>query len=103
MVDEKDRLHDRLKEKEKAEEDRYFRQRDEEALARIRREKQPPQTGTGQCPRDGAALVSVTQHGVTVDECPTCHGLWMDQGECEALAKRERESWLGRIFFRPRL
>lgn len=105
MVDEKDRLGERLKEKEQAEEDRFFRQRDEEALARLRQQQttaaQPK--ATCQCPKDGSALATVEQHGVKVEECPTCHGVWLDAGELERLAERERDSWLGRLFFRPRI
>ena len=41
-------------------------------------------------------------HGVTVEECPTCHGTWLDANELETVAQRERDSWLGRLFYRPR-
>ena len=36
MADEKDRLGEKLHQKEKAEEDRYFAKRDRELLARLR-------------------------------------------------------------------
>lgn len=37
-----------------------------------------------QCPRDGATLVATKYEGdVTVDRCPTCGGIWLDQGELE--------------------
>ena len=105
MVDEKDRLGEKLREKEKAEEDRYFKQRDQEALERLRREKAAPGATPAalRCPKDGTGLLSVDHLGIAVEECPTCHGMWLDQGECETLAQRERESWISRFFFRPRL
>ncbi len=104
MIDEKDRLGDKLKEKEQAEEDRFFRQRDQEAIERLRQQKETAvTTGTCQCPKDGTALVKVEHHGVNVEECPKCHGVWLDPGECELLAQRERDSWLGRLFYRPRV
>lgn len=38
------------------------------------------------CPRDGAALVAAKYEGdVTVDRCPTCGGIWLDQGELEQI------------------
>ena len=104
MVDEKDRLGDKLKEKERAEEERYFRERDQQAIERLRREKSSAavQTGPLRCPKDGTVLATVDHLGVNIEECPTCHGMWLDEGELETLAHRERDSWLGRYFFRPR-
>jgi len=54
------------------------------------------------CPKDGTALASIDQHGVIVEECPQCGGLWFDKGEVETVAKRENDSWLGRLVFGPR-
>ena len=103
MVDEKDRLGDKLRQKEKGDEDRFFAERDKAALEKLRREK-PAETEPGRmrCPKDGAQLASIDHHGVTIEECPTCHGVWLDQGELEMVAGRERDSWLGRLFFRPK-
>ena len=38
------------------------------------------------CPKCGTRLNSHTLHDVSVDECPSCHGVWLDAGELEALA-----------------
>ena len=99
MADEKDRLGEKLHQKEKAEEDRYFAERDRELLARLHKRNDADPLG---CPRCGKALVAVEHQGVTVDQCPACQGVWLDRGELEALAPRERESWLGRFFYRPK-
>lgn len=38
------------------------------------------------CPRDGTTLVSEKYEAeVVVDRCPSCHGLWLDKGELEAV------------------
>ena len=99
MADEKDRLGEKLHQKEKAEEDRYFAERDRELLERLRRQKEAESLS---CPRCGKALSPVVYRGVTVDQCPACEGVWLDRGELEALAPRERGSWLGRFFYRPK-
>lgn len=104
MADEKDRLHDKLHQREKATEDRFIKER-EDAIRERRRQEQggaQPGAGSGLCPRCGAALTTVEHNGVNVEECPACHGMWLDQGEVETLASRERDSWLGRFFYRPR-
>src|SRR5262245_20262903 len=104
MADEKDRFGDKLREKEKAEEDRFFQRKDEQALERLRNARAAAKPGVAaDCPRDGTTLTAVDHSGVAVLECPNCHGMWLDPGELEIIAKREKDSWLSRIFYRPRL
>ena len=43
------------------------------------------------CPRDGTALVSRERNHVTIDQCPTCEGIWLDKGELEILAAGQAE------------
>jgi hypothetical protein len=108
MVDEKDRLGQKLRQKQKGDEERFFAERDKAAIERLRRQTAAADEteARGQahmrCPKDGDRLASIEQHGVTVEQCPTCQGLWLDHGELETLASRERDSWLGRLFFRPK-
>ncbi len=98
MVDqEKDRLGQKLKDRERAEEDRFFAERDKAALERLRAVKEG---GTPQavCPRCGTALRQIDHLGVNVDECPNGHGMWLDRDELHVLAKREEDSWLAKVF-----
>jgi rubrerythrin len=101
MVD-KDRLSDKLRDKEKADEDRYFAQRDREAIEKLKKgaEAEMSQEALMRCPKCGTKLKSVDHHGVTVEECPSCQGLWLDRGELETLAQRENEGWVGRFIRR---
>jgi Transcription factor zinc-finger len=101
MEDEKDRLGEKLHQKQKGDEDRFFAEREKAAIERLRRQNAAA-TEERRCPKDGARLMSVREHGVTVDECPTCGGIWLDRGELETITARERDSWLARIFLRPR-
>jgi hypothetical protein len=106
MPDDKDRLGDKLRQKEKAEEDRFFAERDKALVEKLRRSKASPEkageTARMQCPKCGSPLVKVDHLGVTVEECPNRHGMWLDEGELETLAERDRNSWLGRFFYRPK-
>ena len=101
-MDEKDRLGSKLHEKEKAEEDRYFAQRDREALEKLKQNAaaEVNKEALMRCPKCGTQLKSVEHHGVTVEECPSCQGLWLDRGELETLSQRENESWVGRFLRR---
>jgi len=40
------------------------------------------------CPKCGFGLLTTTLHGVEIDQCPNCHGVWFDAGEAEAMLKR---------------
>jgi hypothetical protein len=37
----------------------------------------------------GADLVTEDYHGIQVDRCPECTGMWLDAGEAEDLLRRE--------------
>jgi ribosomal protein L37AE/L43A len=100
-MDEKDRFGDKLRDKQKAQEHEYFGRRDRELLEKLRqerrREARAAADGMMLCPRCGAALVERVQHDVTLDECQSCGGIWLDRGELEQIAEREDEGWLGRL------
>jgi uncharacterized protein len=104
MATEKDRLGDKLRDVEKAREDLYFAKRDQELLEKLKRQKEQQfkdelqAAGTMTCPRCGAELSERVEHGVRVDQCPSCGGLWLDKGEFEALARHEEDGWFGRLF-----
>jgi hypothetical protein len=103
-MQEKDSFGDKLREKERAEEDLYFAKRDREMLEKMRgqddagREATARQIAQGRCPKCGEHLARRSIEAVTVDECASCHGIWLDKGELERLSRREGESWLGRLF-----
>ncbi|MEO2138315.1 MAG: zf-TFIIB domain-containing protein [bacterium] len=91
----KDKFGDKLKDKEKAEEDRYFAQKDRERLDAIREADQPP-APKGLCPRCGVALAERDHSGVAIDECADCGGIWLDKGELESIEERDGEGWMSR-------
>ncbi len=37
------------------------------------------------CPIDGAELVMSERHGVEIDYCPKCRGVWLDRGELDKI------------------
>jgi Zn-finger nucleic acid-binding protein len=44
------------------------------------------------CPKDGYDLTSSEYHGVQIETCPHCGGMWLDAGELEAVATQEDQS-----------
>ena len=68
------------------------------------------------CPIDGSTLVIAERHGIEIDYCPDCRGVWLDRGELDKLIdqapggtsepqqpgtrpkERKKASWLGDLF-----
>lgn len=40
------------------------------------------------CPIDGENLVMSDRHGVEIDYCPKCRGVWLDRGELDKIIER---------------
>lgn len=101
---EKDPFGDKLREKERAEEDLYFAKRDRELLQKMRgqddagREATAREIARGRCPKCGSPLASRVVDDIAIQECASCRGIWLNQDELATLSQRESESWLGRFF-----
>jgi Zn-finger nucleic acid-binding protein len=42
------------------------------------------------CPNCAREMVHITRHGVTLDRCEVCGGIWLDRGELEHLLETVR-------------
>jgi hypothetical protein len=97
MSDEKDRFGNKLRDKEHAEEARYFAEQDRQRLEKLRTQpKEAGATQLGLCPRCGIPLNRRDLHGDSIDECSRCHGIWLDKGQLEAVVEHEDEGWARR-------
>lgn len=48
------------------------------------------------CPKCGMELIEVDYKGIKVDKCGECQGIWLDEGELDAVSKLEEsglEKW----------
>jgi Zn-finger nucleic acid-binding protein len=41
------------------------------------------------CPNCSTTLLMSDKHGVEIDYCPDCRGIWLDKGELEKIIERE--------------
>ena len=93
-----------MTEKPSQNEEEYFAKREAEILkarreAHARREADAERNSHHmKCPKCGADLHSESYHGVQVDRCKECLGIWLDAGEAEALIKHDSTGRLGKIF-----
>lgn len=90
-------------EKPSRNEDEYFAREDAERLARLRAKEQAEHQAVERrrhhmkCPKCGADLHSETFHGIQVDRCPECHGIWLDNGELALLMKHDDPGAISRV------
>ena len=85
--DHKDRLGNKLHDVEKAREDQWARQRDEELLEKMRE-----RLHHHVCPKCKEVLVAKIENGVHVHACPEGHGAWLDETALKSLLKEHKES-----------
>jgi protein-arginine kinase activator protein McsA len=50
------------------------------------------------CPKCGMDLKEIEIHGVSVDQCANCGGVFLDAGEMEQIEKHEQGGVMGRVF-----
>ena len=104
--DEKDRLGEKLRAAEKAREDKFFAERDQQLLAKLKAKAGTQDADTvrelarNRCPKCGERLVTRTHLDVALEECPSGHGMWLDTGELDKLVSRESSGWLSRFLGR---
>ena len=83
-------------------EEEYFAKLEAERLERRREEAarlatdQERKSHYMRCPKCGGHLITEQFHRVQIDRCPECHGLWLDQGEIDAVMAHEDKGLLSR-------
>jgi hypothetical protein len=84
-------------------EDEYFAREDAERIRKLREKESAERVAAERkasymkCPKCGADLRTETLHDIQIDRCPECNGIWLDNGEMEALMKHEDPGALRRI------
>jgi hypothetical protein len=84
-------------------EDEYFAREEAERIAKLRAQGKAAQTAAERkshfmkCPKCGGDLTTESFHGIQIDRCPDCHGIWLDDGEIAQLMKEDDPGMLGRV------
>lgn len=42
------------------------------------------------CPKCGMNLIEINSHGIKMDKCSACEGVWLDRGELEQVVSKEK-------------
>lgn len=93
-----------MTEKPSRNEDEYFAREEREKLERQRASAVKASQETERkshymkCPKCGHDLKTEEFHGIQIDRCPNCHGVWFDAGEVDTVIGHEDKGLLGRVF-----
>ncbi len=85
-------------------EEEYFARRDAELLRQQRQQLQRAAAEAARkahymkCPKCGYDLITGAWHGVQIDQCTNCHGLWFDAGEAESVLAHPEPNMIARVF-----
>lgn len=82
-MDEKDRYGDKLHDVERAREEQWAHQRDQELIEKLRKKGE-----VALCPQCKKPLAADTRSGVAMMLCPDNHGAWLTTAMLEAVLKR---------------
>ena len=84
-------------------EDEYFAREDAELMRKQRERAHSAaveaerKTHYMKCPKDGYDLTSTQFHGVQIETCPHCGGVWLDAGELAQVVHEEHPALLTRV------
>jgi hypothetical protein len=90
-------------EKPSRNEDEYFAQQSVELLKKQREQAAAEAMAAERkshymkCPKDGYDLSSSEYHGVQIETCPHCGGIWLDAGELDVISHEDRPALLTRV------
>lgn len=90
-----------LRSKPLSKEDEFFMKEEMERLRQAALEKAQKESAEEKqrlkelhymhCPKCGHELLEETHHGILIDRCPHCQGVWLDTGELEQMLKQARK------------
>jgi Zn-finger nucleic acid-binding protein len=100
MENEKDRLGEKLKFDERANEDTYFAAKEHELIEGMKAEFQKVEAArrAGQivnCPKCPGRLEKHKFMEFVLDRCESCKGVWLDKGELEGILRKAVRGPLG--------
>jgi len=84
-------------------EDEYFVQQNAELLKKQRAQAESAareaerKSHYMKCPKDGYDLTTSEYHGVQIEICGHCGGMWLDAGELEVVAHEDRPALLTQV------
>ncbi|HXG21137.1 MAG TPA: zf-TFIIB domain-containing protein [Methylomirabilota bacterium] len=98
-MSERDPLGEKIRLKERGEEDQYFAERDRELLEKLKHAREVEREHTirelarARCPQCGERLRQRLVHSEPINECPSCQGVWLPKEKLVAASQQGNE-WM---------
>ncbi len=90
-------MTDAWEDRKKALENEYIHKKERENLANLK-QTAIEEACLGHCPKCGKVIEPITFHGVPMDRCPGCGGVWLGPNDFRTLAAKDHRSWFDRWF-----
>ncbi|MBN2645887.1 MAG: zf-TFIIB domain-containing protein [Desulfuromonadaceae bacterium] len=94
-------MKDAWEEREKAFENKYFRDLEKKQLEQMKEqavESQVCELCRNRCPKCGDKIEAVVFRGVPLDQCNSCGGIWMGPNDLKILAEKDHRTWFDNWF-----
>lgn len=91
-------------ERKKVQEEEYFVKKEKELIEKLRAKQEREakrsikETCHMRCPKCGERLKERSFQKILIDQCTGCGGIWLDAGELEQVAGREKGTWLEKFW-----
>lgn len=92
-------MTDAWNDRKKALENEYFHKKEQEVLAKMK-QAEIEASSLGHCPKCGKVIEPITFHGVPLDQCTNCGGVWLGPNDLKVLAAKDHRTWFERWFNR---
>ncbi len=83
--------------RKKALENDFFHKKEREAFDNAKTSA-TKNASLGHCPKCGELLEPTTFHGVPLDQCQDCGGVWLGPSDFRKLAAKDHRDWFARWF-----
>jgi len=98
-LEQRDRFGDKLRDAEKAHEDKFFADLDKKLVAKLKERQRGAGAGELTCPSCNQDLRATDFQGARAQECPSCGGMWLEKKEADGLKRhRSVKGLLARLF-----
>ena len=88
-------MTDAWDDRKKALENEFFHKKEQEDLENLK-QATIAEACLGHCPKCGKVIEAITFHGVPMDRCPGCGGIWLGPNDFKILAAKDHRSWFER-------
>ena len=90
-------MTDIWEDRKKALENEYIHRKEQEAFAKMK-QTVTAKACLGHCPKCGKIIEPITFHGVPLDKCPGCGGVWLGLNDLKILAAKDHRTWFDKWF-----